>query len=299
MDVDEFSNAGAHARGPDHRVAVVVLTHNRIEELLRSLEYLFRLPERPAVVVVDNASSDNTANVVAQLYPQVTVTTVSRNMGAAARNIGVQQVRTPYVAFCDDDSWWARGSLAMAADILDHYPQVAALCGRVLLGGAGIEDPICADLAASPLPSEGLPGRALLGFMACAVVFRRQAYLDAGGYEERFFVGGEEELLSLDLAAAGWSIVYAPQLTVHHHPSSRRDNAARQQIVLRNALWVAWLRLPIASAWQETRRLCGSAPDRRVLLGALSEVLREAPWVWRARKVLPASVLRLRKLLRT
>jgi GT2 family glycosyltransferase len=220
-------------------------------------------------------------------------------MGAAARNIGVQQVRTPYVAFCDDDSWWARGSLAMAADILDHYPKVAALCGRVLLGGAGIEDPICADLAASPLPSEGLPGRALLGFMACAVVFRRQAYLDAGGYEERFFVGGEEELLSLDLAAAGWSIVYAPQLTVHHHPSSRRDNAARQQIVLRNALWVAWLRLPIASAWQETRRLCGSAPDRRVLLGALSEVLREVPWVWRARKVLPASVLRLRKLLRT
>jgi len=129
---------------------------------------------------------------------------------------------TPCVAFCDDDSWWEDGALDLAVEILDHYPEVAALCGRVLLGADCREDPTCAEMARSPLPSAKLPGPALLGFIACAVVFRRDAYLQDGGYEARFFIGGEEALLTLDLAAAGWRIAYAPQLTVHHHPSPYR-----------------------------------------------------------------------------
>ncbi|HEV2611911.1 MAG TPA: glycosyltransferase [Noviherbaspirillum sp.] len=281
------------------RLTVVLLTYNRIDELLRTLEYMTRLPEQPAMIVVDNASTDSTPAIVAKNYPQVRIVTTSRNMGAAARNIGVQLAQTPYVAFCDDDSWWAGGSLERAVGILDMYPVIAAVCGRVLLGDAEREDPICGVMAASPLPSTGMPGPVLLGFIACAVVFRRQAYLDAGGYEEKFFVGGEEELLTLDLAAAGWRIVYVPQLTVHHHPSPQRDNPGRQKIVLRNALWVAWLRLPAASAWAETRRLCRSAPSWQVLKAALLNAARELPWVLRKRRVLPQQVHSMFRQLRT
>lgn len=281
------------------RLTVVLLTYNRVDELLRTLEHMTRLPEQPAMIVVDNASTDSTPAMVAKHYPQVRIITASRNMGAAARNIGVQLAQTPYVAFCDDDSWWAGGSLERAAGILDMYSVIAAVCGRVLLGEQGREDPICGVMAASPLHSTGMPGPVLLGFIACAVVFRRQAYLDAGGYEEKFFIGGEEELLTLDLAVAGWRIVYVPQLTVHHHPSPQRDNPGRQKIVLRNALWVAWLRLPAASAWEETRRLCRSAPSRRVLKAALLNAARELPWVLRKRRVLPQEVHSMYRQLRT
>jgi GT2 family glycosyltransferase len=280
------------------RVSVVLLTYNRVGELTRSLDKLLAMPEQPPVIVVDNASTDATAVVVAQRYPRVQCVSLPRNIGGAGRNAGVRLAATPYVAFCDDDSWWEDGALGLAVEILDHYPDVAALCGRVLLGEDCREDPTCAEMAASPLPSEGLPGPALLGFIACAVVFRRDAYLQAGGYETRFFIGGEEELLTLDLAAAGWRIAYVPQLTVHHHPSPYRDNNARQVVVIRNALWVAWLRLPPAWAFRETLRIRRRAPSREAWRGGLRQALHELPWVWRSRRVLPPQVARLLRLLR-
>lgn len=271
-------------------VSVVIITFNRADDLRRTLNHMQALPERPAIVVVDNASTDSTRTMIRQEFPEVQLITLEKNIGAAARNFGVLQVQTPYIAFCDDDSWWADGSLQQAIDTLQRYPRLAAVCARILLGAEEREDPICALMQSSPLPSEHLPGPALLGFIACAVVFRRDAYLEAGGYEAKFFVGGEEELLTLDLVAGGWSVAYVPTLTVHHYPSPQRDNVARQKIVIRNALWVAWLRLPFTSALRETWRLCRSAPHSSVLKAALLEALHEASWVRRNRKVLPRNV---------
>jgi GT2 family glycosyltransferase len=282
---------------PD-QVSVVIITHNRAPELLRTLEHMRALPERPAIVVVDNASTDATPALLTRHFPDLKLISLETNIGAAARNIGVQHVQTPYVAFCDDDSWWADGSLERATSIMDAYPKVAAVCARILLGPDEREDPICALMGSSPLPSMHLPGPAILGFVACAVVFRRQAYLDGGGYEPKFFVGGEEELLTLDLVTQGWSLVYARDLIVHHYPSPQRDIVDRQKIVIRNALWVAWLRLPLPSAVQETWRICRSAPRREVLKIALLNALRELPWVYRNRKVIPSAVWILYRKLR-
>lgn len=282
----------------NQQVSVVLLTYNRVDELRRSLDKLLAMPEQPPVIVVDNASTDGTAAMVSRHYQQVGLITLPRNIGGAGRNAGVRLATTPYVAFCDDDSWWEDGALELAVDILDHYPDVAALCGRVLLGMDCREDPTCAEMALSPLPAERLPGPGLLGFIACAVVFRRDAYLQAGGYEARFFIGGEEELLSLDLAAAGWRLAYVPQLTVHHHPSPYRDNIARQIIVIRNALWVAWLRLPPAWALRETLRIRRRAASPTAWRGGLRQAVRELPWVWRSRRMLPPQVAAALRLLR-
>src|SRR5262245_34272344 len=57
-----------------------------------------------------------------------------RNLGAAGRNAGVRAARTPYVALCDDDAWWAPGALARAAHLLDVHPTLAVVCARVLVG---------------------------------------------------------------------------------------------------------------------------------------------------------------------
>lgn len=272
------------------RLSVVVLTHNRAWELMRTLERLQALPERPPLIVVDNASIDDTVSLVRQRFPEVRLIALRHNLGAAARNAGVQQADTRYVAFCDDDTWWAPGSLTAAADLLDAHPGIAVLSARVLVGDEQREDPTCAVMARSPLRSDHLPGHALLGFMAGASVFRRSAFLDAGGYEPALFLGGEETLLGLDLAALGWAMIYAPQLTLHHHPSPQRDPGARRRLVARNAIWVAWLRLRWPTALAQTLKVLRLARRSRILLTTAVAVLRGLPWALRNRRVVPSEV---------
>src|SRR5262245_19837790 len=132
------------------RVAVVMITHNRREEVLASLDRLTRLPERPPILLVDNGSSDGTAAAVAGRLPAVRVLAAGGNLGAAARNLGVAEVTAPYVALCDDDTWWEPGGLSRAADLFDAHPRLAVATARVLVGPEAAEDPICRVLAASP-----------------------------------------------------------------------------------------------------------------------------------------------------
>lgn len=283
------------------RISVVILTHNRERELRRTLARMTSLPEQPDIIVVDNASIDATADMVHKEFPQVRLVRLRQNIGAAARNAGVREAATPYIAFCDDDTWWAPGALAKAVELLDTWPRVAVLSARVLVGVEGREDPTCAVMASSPLPADDLPGPALLGFLAGACAMRRQAFLDAGGYEPRFFLGCEEALLTLDLVAAGWRVVYAPGLTVYHYPSATRDTSRRERILLRNALWVAWMRLPLTSALRDTWRICvrdAGTVKRQVVASAFLSAMRGLPWVFRNRKVVPGDTALLYRTLR-
>jgi GT2 family glycosyltransferase len=277
------------------RVSVVILTHNRAAELARTLAHTLALPERPEIVVVDNGSSDGTADMVSARFPAVRLLRLHENRGAAARNLGARSARTPYVAFCDDDTCWAPGSLARAERLLDAHARVAALSAHVVVGPERRDDPACTAMAASPLPSAGLPGRAVVGFLAGASVFRRDAFLEAGGYEPRFFIGGEEALLAYDLLARGWRIVYSDRLTVHHQPSSYRDARARRRLLARNALWVAWLRRPLRAALARTLRVLWAALRDRAALAGCADALRGLPWALRNRRVVPPHVEALRR----
>jgi GT2 family glycosyltransferase len=152
--------------------------------------------------VVDNASSDDTAEAVRRRYPEVEMIPLNENLGAAGRNVGAQAVDTPYVAFSDDDSWWAPGALSRAADLFDAHPRLGLLAAHILVGSEEREDSTCAEMAASPLPAEpDLPGVPVLGFLGCAAVVRRSAYLEVGGFEPRLLIGDEEQLLAADLAS--------------------------------------------------------------------------------------------------
>jgi GT2 family glycosyltransferase len=274
-------------------LSVVVLTHNRSAELQRTLEHLLALPEQPAIIVVDNASFDFTSALVKKHFPQVTLISLRENIGGAARNAGVQRAQTPYVAFCDDDTWWENGALPKAVDLMEMYPDIAVLCARVLIGPEGTEDPASVEMAHSPLPSGHLPGPALLGFLAGASVIRRQAFIDAGGYEPKFFIGGEEALLTLDLTSQGWHVVYAPQLVVYRYPSVHLDKTNRQKVLIRNALWVVWLRLPFILAMQQTYRILRCAYRRKLFSAGFFSAMRALPWVIKKRHVVPREVVLL------
>jgi GT2 family glycosyltransferase len=261
-------------------------SYNRADELLRTVERSLALPEQPPVIVVDNGSSDGAGAGVAAAFPAVELVQLPWNIGAAARNIGVLRAQTPYVAFSDDDTVWTPGSLAQAVHLLDRYPRVAVLTARVRVGAQGREDPVCRVMARSPLPSQGLPGPGVLGFLAGASAMRREVFLEAGGYEPRFFIGGEEELLALDLLERGWALAYAEQLTVRHFPSVQRDGARRRGLLLRNRLWTAWMRRSLSSALALTARSRRAATGDAALESALREALHGLPWaLWRRRPV--------------
>lgn len=271
------------------QVTVVVLTHDRPCELARTLAQLLQLPERPPMVVVDNASLPGAVAGVLRDLP-VQLVRCEHNRGAAGRNAGVALVRTPYVAFCDDDTWWAPGALWRAADLLDAHPAVGALSARVLVGEERRLDPTCEVMAHSPLDATGLPGPALISFMAGAAVMRTQAFREVGGYEPRLFLGAEELLLGMDLAVRGWRMVYADEVVTHHHPSPSRDPTARRIAQVRNRLWIACMRLPWRSAWREARRTLQEASGWGLAAPALRQTLSGLPWALRHRRVLPPAV---------
>ncbi|MFY3704819.1 glycosyltransferase family 2 protein [Achromobacter dolens] len=284
----------------DSRTSIVVLTRNRRDEVRRTLERLLALPQRHRIIVVDNGSEDGSAELIEQAFPDVTLLRAGANLGAAGRNLGVARVTTPYVAFCDDDTWWAPDALARAADILDRHPAIAVLNAQVRVGPRERLDPASEAMARSPLPDIAGVGPALVGFMAGACVMRAEAFERAGGYWPPFFIGGEEALLALNIRAQGGLIVYAPSLRTHHWPSAQRDAPLRRRLLARNALWTAWLRLPAGMAlarswtvlrglpdWRERARACVDAWSgwrliRRWRRPVAPAVCRELRQVWRS-----------------
>lgn len=281
---------------PAATVTVVIATRDRVAELRRTLAVLTALPEGPAVIVVDNGSRDGTARAVRGEYPGVTLIRNRRNRKAAARNQGVRRAATPYVAFSDDDSWWDPGALARACDLLARHPGVGVVAARTLVGADAADDPLNEVLAASPVRGPGLrtpgpaPGPLVLGFLGCAIVARREAFLRAGGYRALLGIGGEEELLALDLAAAGWAAVYAQEVVARHFPSARRNAGRRRAAQLRNRVLVAWLRRPLRRAVRGTAALARQASRDPVAARALAGLLPRLPLALAARRPVPPAV---------
>ncbi|WP_280472878.1 glycosyltransferase family 2 protein [Nocardia asiatica] len=273
------------------RMTVVVISHNRREQLLRTLAHMTALADAAPIILVDNGSSDGTADAVAAAFPTVRLIRSRDNLGAVARNIAVERVVTPYVAFCDDDTRWQPGALTRAADLLDQFPGLAAVTGRCLVAPELREDPITPELRDSPVRGpDWLPGPALLGVPAALSAFRVSAFREVGGFSRRLWFGGEEELLALDLAARGWWMCWIEDMLIHHEPSRSRDSTRRRRLGIRNTLWTLWLRRPASSAARRTAVVLRSAPPDLTTAAAVFETLRGLPWVLRERRVLPPQV---------
>ncbi|WP_245670949.1 glycosyltransferase family 2 protein [Nocardia flavorosea] len=275
------------------RTTVVIATRNRAPELARTLTELRALRPRPEIVVLDNASDDDTA-AVAATFPGVTVIRLPCNLGAAARNLGVEKARTPYVAFSDDDSWWAGDALTRAEQLFDACPRLGLVAGRTLVGATDRDDPVNELMATSPLGhAADLPGPSILGFLACAAIVRKQAYLRVGGFSPLLHFGAEEKLLALDLAAAGWQLCYVADIRAHHHPSAQRPAPAwRRRAEQRNNALITWMRRPLRRCAAETAGLLGRAVRDPRTAPVVAGVLRRLPWALAQRRRLPPAVER-------
>jgi GT2 family glycosyltransferase len=241
-------------------VTTVIATRDRWSDLTSSLPH-----HEDPVILVDNGSVDDTPTLVREKFPHVRVIEAGRNLGAVARNLGVSAATTPYVAFADDDSWWAPGALDRASRHLEAHPRLGLIAARILIGPEERVDPVSTEMASSPLPTEDdLPGPPVLGFVACGSVVRRTAYLAAQGFDDVVEFAGEEERLASDLAALGWGLAYVDDVVAHHHPSSTREtSASRRARLARNRLLTAMMRRPWPVVAHTARALAVTGPAER------------------------------------
>jgi GT2 family glycosyltransferase len=253
------------------------------------LAHLHDADEAAEIVVVDNDSHDDSAEWVRRLYPDVHLVELDENRGAAGRTVGVERTSAEFVAFADDDSWWGPGSLGLAEALFSASPTLGLVQARILVGPEETLDPTCELMARGQPAAPHVPfgtGAPVTGFIACGAVVRRSAYLSVGGFEPRFGVGGEEELLAIDLLDSGWTMEYFHDVVAHHWPSDVRDSSTRNSRVATNALLTSWLRRPVGHGIRMTAAyaldglLRGSA-DRRSAIGS---VLRATRWISRRRR---------------
>jgi GT2 family glycosyltransferase len=276
---------------------IVVMTRDRRASLLHALGRLVDESGAEEIVVVDNGSSDGSARAVRRSFPQARVIELAADVGAAARNAGVEAVDSELVAFADDDSWWAPGALQRLVSAFEH-PALGLVAARILVRDEHRLDPTCELMRDSPLGIAESVGRPrVLGFVACGAAVRRNAFLAVGGFHPLLQIGGEEELVALDLAAAGWELCYFDDIVAHHHPDVALPRPGRRARELRNELSVAILRRPWPRVGRRAIELAARATRDEAARRVLPQTLADLAQILRDRRRLPFTVERdLRRL---
>ncbi len=115
-------------------VSAVIVTHNRRVELRRCLQSVGELTYSPvAIVVVDNASTDGTVEMVRRDYPMCRVVQNAENVGTAAgRNLGVTAAEGQCILLVDDDCAVARDSLQLMMDVMLRNADCAAVTPKII-----------------------------------------------------------------------------------------------------------------------------------------------------------------------
>jgi GT2 family glycosyltransferase len=283
------------------KARVVIPTLNARDLLLRAVESLASQQPRPDVTVVDNASSDGTAEAVAEQYPWVDVRVLPRNLGfGRAINVAAldESVEADVLVLVNNDVVCEPGFVErICAPFAD--PAVGLVAGVLLqerdvsrIDSAGIEldrtlqsfdllsnEPVEA-LETSPDP---------LGPCGGAAAYRLDAFRAVDGFDDAFFAYWEDVDLALRLRLAGWQCRLAPTArAVHRHgatlgalsPAARRLEAFGRGYVLHRyrvahtggvpltALAIAALDWPVLLVHLVVRREAG--PMRARLRGRLA-----------------------------
>jgi GT2 family glycosyltransferase len=276
--VDDLHGLPADGACP---VTVVVVTWQGAHLLPRCLDSLREqtLPHR--VVVVDNASTDGTAELLAA-RPEVDVVRADRNLGfAGGVQLGIDRVDTEFVALLNNDAvadprWLERLVAAARA-----HSGAAAVTSLMLL--AGREQPVVnnagvvlldtwygADRGLGESPDHLGGPCEVFGFSGGAALLRTAAVRAVGGFATEFFLYYEDTELSWRLRDAGWTIRFEPTAVVHHEHSATVDQRSRDfgYYNERNRLWMLLRRAPVRTA---------AAAFLRFAVTTVSLALRPAP----------------------
>jgi GT2 family glycosyltransferase len=281
-----------------------------LEELGRSLAALTLRARR--IIMVDNASSDGAVEALAARHPDVEVIRPGSNLGfAAANNAGARAAEDcEWIALLNPDAFPEPDWLARLAEVARERPDVAMIGSRLdratvpgELDGTGDVYHV-SGLAwrrdhGRPV-EEGAGAGEVFSVCAAAAMYRRDAFLGAGGFDESYFCYFEDTDLAFRLRLAGQRCWYEPSSVARHVGSGTTGVESDFTIYHshRNLVWtyvknmpgpLFWLYLPqhlllnlLAVAWFSIR---GQA---RAILTAKRDAIRGLPRVLRERRAIQA-----------
>jgi GT2 family glycosyltransferase len=207
-------------------------------------------PDKLQIVVVDNASGDDSVSRICAAAPDVTLVESTTNTGfAGGCNLGVERSVGEYVAFINSDarpdSAWLRAGVA----VLDREPDIATVASKVLDWDGRLIDYVGGNInfagqgykleAGDPDDGRYETERDVLFPTGSAAIFRTSVFRDLGGFDEQFFMFFEDVDLGWRINLAGLRVRYVPGSIVYHrhHAAIRKFGSYREHYFLaRNSL---------------------------------------------------------------
>ena len=269
---------------PAPRVSVIIPNWNGIGLLRPCLDSL-RAQSCAGfeIIVVDNASTDESVATLAHDYPEVRVLPLPRNRGySGGCNAGMDAARGEILVMLNNDTEADPRWIGELVGTLDRHPECGSAASRLMI----YDRPNTIHSAGDVYGLDGVPESRgvwqefgppydeetlLFGGCGGAVAYRRAMIEQIGDFEERFFMYCEDVDLNWRAQRSGFRCVYAPQAVVYHHLSATGGGALSSYYVGRNTLWVIARNYPGALLRRHWRRI----------LGAQWRVTREAVRAWR------------------
>jgi hypothetical protein len=209
-------------------VSVLIVNYNGGHDLIRCLDLLSRTDyDNYHVIVVDNGSTDGSADDLPYDHPDVRVIRSEENLGfAGGNNLAACHAAGDYLAFLNPDTVVERGWLSHLVRALEQDEQVGLATSKVLLMNAPDRINACGNamhitgltLCRGTSCGAGAYGRAedVAAVSGAAFVIRRDLFEALGGFDEDFFLYMEDTDLSLRARLAGYICRYVPDSIVYH-----------------------------------------------------------------------------------
>jgi GT2 family glycosyltransferase len=220
---------------------VVVTTRNRKDDLRTCLASVQRQSIAVETIVIDDASTDGTVEMVGSEFPAVRLIT-HRDMHGyiRGRNEGARVATGDVIVSLDDDAAFSSGRII--ADALECFDdeRVAAVAIPYI------------DVNRAPTIRQRAPDSSATyvveSFIGTAHALRRSVFVALGGYREELFHQGEESDFCVRLLAAGYVVRLGRGEPIHHFESPRRDFRRMDHYGPRNAILFAWQNVPFPAA---------------------------------------------------
>lgn len=247
---------------PSVPISIVIVNWNSGDCLSTCLQHIHAQTVRPAqVIVVDNASSDGSADHVGD---EVTVLRMDSNLGfAAGNNRGLAKCRGEFVVLLNPDAYADPDWLERLMDATVQYPEFAVFGSRQLchsnpefLDGVGdvyhMSGLAWRDRYCKKQCDEDMRSRTIFAPCAAAALYRRDALVKIGGFDEDYFCYFEDVDLGFRLRLAGYQARYVPDAVVYHVGSvttGGRSSAFSIYHAQRNLVWTFVKNMPGVLFW--------------------------------------------------
>jgi hypothetical protein len=281
---------------PMASINVIIPTHNRPHLLPRAVESALAAGTDVEVVVVDDASTDETAEVCRALKG-INYVRLAHNQGVAgARNEGVLSSSADYIAFLDDDDVRLSGSLDLQLAVLRNTPDAALIYGQALIGGA--TDRCAADRYPHPCAEGDVFWQLLTqNFIPSGSVLFRRSCLLSTGLLDRSIAGIDDWDLWLRIAALYPIAALDQPVVIWHRPAPDSDQGSARAVEMvamsTKQFRRHWLRMPrVAEASPAVRRKAARRFSQNMASHLATEALRSLSCgqVMRANRCLVAAL---------